>query len=306
MPYIYPPAAPTLTGDQLSISRFLNSPTLVQRALRTIAQQRFITDTLLNGRIQAQGGAVLYEVSEAIYATRQAEAVAPGSNYPLSGIPTGTATLAGITKWGLGTEITDEAITRLNFAAVERAMLKLVNRMVQNIDSIFLTAIASAVTQTQSAVASWASPATSNILLDLQLAKSIIIGLNFGYNPDTVVVTDTRYAYLTSDRNLLAGLTREAVTSPTLRGEVPVVAGLRVLASPNLPAGVNAIVLDSNALGSIAYERLESPGYAGDPANGIETKIIRQDENDQWLLQSRRPVAPAIQEPGAAVVITGT
>jgi hypothetical protein len=50
MPYTYPPAAPTLSGDVETISRFLNSPTLVARRLRTLAEQRYIADTLLSGR----------------------------------------------------------------------------------------------------------------------------------------------------------------------------------------------------------------------------------------------------------------
>ena len=48
MPYIYPPAQGTLSGDIYSASRFLAQPTLVQRALRTIAQQRFIADAILS------------------------------------------------------------------------------------------------------------------------------------------------------------------------------------------------------------------------------------------------------------------
>ena len=52
MPHIYPPAPPTLSGDILTISRFLNSPALVQRRLRTIAEARFISDAILTGRYE--------------------------------------------------------------------------------------------------------------------------------------------------------------------------------------------------------------------------------------------------------------
>lgn len=304
MPYIYPPAPGVLAGDQITISRFLQNPTLVQRALRTLAQQRFISDVLLPGRIQATGGAVLFETSEPIYANRAPQGVSPGANFPETGIPTGVATTANITKWGLAAPITDEAITRLNFQAVARAMLKVVNQMVRSIDGVFLAAIGASVTQSVAAAAAW-SAGTPNILLDVQLAKAAIIGLNMGYDPDTIVLNDDRYARLTADQKVISGLTREAVTSPTATGTIPVIAGLRVLASPNLPTGINAMVMDSQALGSIAYERIESPGYAGDPANGIETKLIREDENDQWLIQARRPVVPAVQEPGAACIISG-
>lgn len=305
MPYTYPPAVGTLQGDTYSASRFLNQPRLVQRALRTLAQQRFVSDFILSGRIEASGGSALYEVAEGIYTVRPPESVAAGAAYPQTPAQTGTAALAAVTKWGQALPITDEEITRLNFTVVNRAMTKVVNQMVKNVDGVMLAAIGAGVTQTQAAVAAWSSTATRDMLLDVNLAKAKITGQNQGYDADTLLLDDVRYAQLVSDKNILAGLTREAVTSPTGTGEIASLAGLRILPTPNLPAGVPALVLDSNALGSIVFERLESPGYEGDPANGVETKVIRQDENDQWLIQARRPVAPAIQEPGAAVVITG-
>jgi hypothetical protein len=306
MPYIYPPAQGTVSGDTYSASRFLQQPRLVQRALRTIAQQRFIADVLLSQRIQASGGGILYEVSESIYATRLPESVPAGSEYPQSGLTTGTATLASITKWGEAAQITDEQISRTNMDAVNRAMQKVVNQMVKTIDGVFLTAIGTAVTQSVAATATWPTIASANILLDLNKAKAAVWGQNQGYDPDTVVVDDTNYALLVSDRNLIAGLGREAVSTPTATGEIPTIAGLRILASPNLPSGVRALVLDSRMLGAVGYERLESPGYDGDPANGIESKVIREDNKDQWLLQCRRPVVPVVQEPSSACIITGT
>jgi len=305
MPYTYPPAPGVLTGNTYSASRFLNQPAFVQRVLRTIAQQRFIADVLLSGRVRASGGAVMYEVSEPIYADRKPEAVSPGGDYPMSGIPTGLPALAVTSKWGSGTEITDEQITRSNMDPVNRAMRKIINQMVATIDGLFLSAIGAAVTQTQPATSAWSTISTANILLDANLAKAKINGLNQGYSPDTLVIGDTLGAYLLSDRNIIAGLGREGNAPVTVSANVPVIGDLRILVSPNLPAGVNALVLDSNALGSVAYEQIESPGYAGDPSTTVETKVIRDDKRDRWLLQARRPVAPMIQEPNAACVITG-
>lgn len=305
MGYVYPPAQGNLVGDQYSASRFLQDPRRVQRRLRDLTEQRFIADVLLSGRVEATGGGVLYDVSETIYADRQPESVSPGSEYPLSGITTGAAQLAAIVKWGLAAPITDEAISRQNMDAVDRALLKVGNQIIKSIDSVFLTAIGAAVTQTQAATAAWSSTATATMLLDLNLAKSKIIGQNQGYDADTIVVDDTRYAYLVSNDKLLAGMTREQVTSPTITGVIQWLAGMRILASPNLPAGVTAMILDSRALGSIAYERIQSPGYSGNPATGIESKLIREDRSDAWIVQARRPVAPMIQEPNAACVITG-
>ena len=37
MAVLYPPAQPSISGDVVTISRFLNNPTLVARRLRTLA-----------------------------------------------------------------------------------------------------------------------------------------------------------------------------------------------------------------------------------------------------------------------------
>ena len=46
--------------------------------------------------------------------------------------------------------------------------------------------------------------------------------------------------------------------------------------------------------------------YSGSSSTGIETWTRRDpDANDQWLIRGRRAVVPIVQEPLAAVEITG-
>src|SRR5690242_14563195 len=100
MPYTYPAPAPTLSGDIETISRFLSSPTQLNRRLRTLAEQRYIADTLLSQRFSVQGGAVVYETGESIFSGDNPSAVNPGSEYPLTQIGTGQASVANTVKWG--------------------------------------------------------------------------------------------------------------------------------------------------------------------------------------------------------------
>lgn len=304
MAITYPPVAPTLTGDILAISRFLNTPTAVARRLRTIAEQRFIADVLLTGRIE--GSSILYETDESIYTSRAPEIVAPGAQYPRALGPTGTASVANPVKWGQEVPITDEEVGRFRGDAVERNLQKIVNYLVFTVDSTALAVIASAVSQSIAAIANWNVPATANILLDLLRAKATIRALNKGYDPDTVACDDFAFAYIVGNMNVLATMAREANTTVSMDGDIPVLAGLRILPTPNLPTAGTAIVLDSNVLGSMGYERIPSPEYTGDPANGVET-LTRRDPiaNDSWLVRGRRPVVPFVQEPGAGCKITG-
>jgi hypothetical protein len=308
MPHTYPPAPPTLTGDNLTISRFLNSPAMVQRRLRTLAENRFIADVLLTGRYETTGGSLLYEQNESILTNKPPEAVGPGGEYPRATASPGPAALAAVTKWGQDVPITDEHIKRYGRRAVDVALQKVRNYIVKQVDAVSLVAIGAAVTQTQAVAAAW-NNASRDILLDLMLSKAKIDGQDQGYDADTLVTTDEGYARIVSDQKIISGLARERDVPMTVTGggEVTMIAGLRILATNNLPAGVKALVLDSTLLGGIAYERLESPEYQGDPANGVESWTRRDpDANDQWLVRGRRPVVPVVQEPNCGVAITGT
>jgi hypothetical protein len=303
MPITYPPAAPSLSGDVLTISRFLNSPTAVARRLRTIAENRFISDVLLSGRVE--GSSILYETDESIYTSDAPRVVAPGAQYPRTLSPTGTAAVANPVKWGQEAPITDEEVGRFRGQAVERTLQKIVNYLVYTVDTATLATITSGVTQSIAALANW-NATTGNPILDLLRAKATIRALNKGYEADTVACDDFAFAYIVGNFNVLATMAREQNQTASMTGSLVELAGLRILATPNLPTTGTAIVVDSTALGSMGYERIPSPEYTGDPANGVET-LTRRDpvSNDSWLVRGRRPVVGFVQEAGAGCKITG-
>jgi hypothetical protein len=305
MPYTYPPASPSLSGDIETINRFLNSPTLVSRQLRTLAQQRYISDSILSQRFQVEGGAVLYETGESIFTTDNPRAVSPGSEYPLTTAPTGQASVAKTVKWGQDTEITDESIKRQRLQPVTKAMLKLVNQNVKFVDSIALAAIASAVTATAAAAASWSTASAAQILADVAQAKANILALNQGYEPDTVVLSDTTWARAYAAFTSGGFLPREDVANSAVSGTFATVAGMRFLPTPNLPTAGTVLVVDSTMLGGMADEDLGGPGYNGAGPLGVEGKSIRDEGKDQWRLRMRRVTVPVITEPAAGRTITG-
>jgi hypothetical protein len=305
MPYAYPPAAPTLSGDVETINRFLASPTLVSRALRTLSQQRYIADALLTQTFQVSGGAVLYETGESIFSTDNPRAVAPGSEYPLTTAPTGAASIAKTVKWGQDTKVTDEAIKRQLMNPVTRALTKLVNRNVQFIDSIALAAIASAITQTTAVIASWKTATAAQMLADVSQAKAVILALNQGYMPDTVVLDDATWARAYTGFVSGGFLPREQDQNAAVSGQFAVIDGMRFLPTPNLPTAGTVLVLDSTMLGGMADEDLGGPGYGGAGPKGVEGKTIRDEDSDAWKLRMRRVTVPVVQEPACGFVLTG-
>ncbi len=303
MPGSFPAAAPTLSGQLLSVNRFLQNPANIARRLRTFRDLRFVSDQLLTGRFRVVGGAIVYEQSESQVTDRPVDRVNPGAVYPYANVAQAVAALAAVAKWGQKTFMSDEEIKRNVYggAEVDRNLRKVVNSIIKQVDGITMSAIISAVTQTQAVTAAW-DGATPLFLRDVLKAKAVVAKLNLGYKPDVLALNDTQYAYLMSDDKFTNALSRERSDNPVYSGEIERVGGLTIVVSPAI---TDPIVADTQQLGGMADETDVSPGYAvSDMA--IEVKSIRRDLQDGWDMQGRRITVPIVQEPGAAIRITGT
>lgn len=250
---------------------------------------------LLSGRAQPSGGAVLYEQAESIFPARTAEDVSPGAKYPTSVLGQGTALIASVRKWGLQTIVTDESVRRLAMNPVDRALAKLSNGIVKQVDSVALAAISAAVTQSFAVATAWAT--STRILRDIMLALSTVRALNEGFDPDTLVVDDTTWALIASDTTISAALRREDPQNPVYTGQFPVISGVRILPTPNLPTPGQALLVDSTQLGSMAEEV------------PLTANSIREEDGptvvEGWVLRAKEITVPIVQEPQAAIKLTG-
>ena len=301
---IYPPAPPTVSGDLTTINRFLSSPAAVTQRLRELTMQRFIADFLLAERTPAPSGTIQVESFEPLYLATDPRPVNPGSEYPRGSETRPTTTLASVTKWGQELPLTDEAISRYRTNSVDRVLRKLANNTVRTVDTTTLAVVAAAVTQTQAAVASWATTATARPFLDIMLAKAVIDTRDEGFVADTVVLTPILFARLA---DLVTNiLPREGGDGVVATGNIPEFAGLTFVTSTRLPVSSQPLVCDRQLLGGMAFEDVASPEWDGSSATGPEVRVRRDPTgNDQWLLGSRRVVVPYVVEPGAGVFITG-
>lgn len=305
MSFTYPPGAPVIMGDAVTTDRFLRSPQLVSRRLREIAQDRFVADFLLTQRMTAVGGAIMYEQGgETIYAERDPEAVAPGGEYPLTPLVGGGIQVAKVEKWGLDALVTDESIARQAMSPVERGLQKLVNSVVRNVDTVAMSALDSVVTQTVPALAPW-DAGTPNILRDILLTVAKVRQLNEGIDPNVLVVDDLLWAYIASDEKIAALRARENASNPIDTGNFVRIGGLTIVSTPNLGMDDTALLVDTAQLGGMADENLGGPGYVSADGVGVQSKTIRDDDNDQWRIRARRVTVPVILEPRAAYKITG-
>lgn len=297
------PTNPTLSGQKVTVDWMMNNPVFIYRTLRSLVQQRLIGDKLLTGRVDLTGsGSAVFGVSEGIFASRNAERIAPGGEYPLSDDDDGIPALAVTDKWGLSTEIPQELIARNRMDVVRKKLIKLANRIAFGFDALVLSAIATAVTQEQQQGLAW-SATGADPFLDLMLGGAKVDETNQGYDVNVVALTPTEFARAVAAAKVIERMPREGDSSLIITGRMIQIAGLTFLKTTNMPSGVKRLVADSTQLGSIATERLGGPGWTGSP-DDVETKLEPLQGRDGFLLSARKVAVPMVQEPGAAVEIT--
>ncbi len=307
----YPPAPASLSGDLITINRMLANPAVIQRRLRALTDIQFVADRLLLAKYRTSGGAVAYEINDQpLFTNRSVTAVSPGSEYPRALPQSGTAALANVSKWGQATELTDERIKRSvpMGSAVDWALRIVVNTVVQKIDRLAIAAVASGITATPvTAGAAW-NNSGATILRDIERAKAEVDGQEMGYRADTILMTNTKYAYMVSDDKIATLRKRETTDNPVYGGTIETIAGLKVITTPqaNMPGGADDVyVLDSQALGGMADETELDPGYAT-ADNGVQVQSRRVAERDVWHMWARRITVPVITDPLAGRKIAST
>lgn len=296
--------APSLSGRNLTLDYLLNQPAIVQRLMQDIAAERLIGGHLLTGRVDLTGsGAAVYEVDAPLMIDEDPSVVGELSEYPLVDDADPSPSLVVSAKRGFASLVSDEAVSRNRIDVFNRKTRRMVNRAVFHFDSIVLSAVASAVSQTQAAGAAW-NAAGADQFLDLLLAGATIDENNEGYVANTVVAKPSQWARLVG--SLAKTFTSAIDSSVIATGNIVQVAGLTLLKTTNLPAATEVIVLDNTQLGSIGFENLGG-GYQGDASDplGVETKVKHDDDRDGWKVQVRKTGVPMIQAPGAAVKVTG-
>jgi hypothetical protein len=301
--YTYPVARPEGTLTTAQIHLLLQNPRIVAKRVATLADQRFIADFLLTGRFTATGGGIFYETGEEIFASDSPEAVAPGGEYPLTVLSRGELAAAKTTKWGLDTEITDEAISRLGLNPVDRGVTKLANSVIRNVDSVAMAVIASKITNTFAAAGAWTSVA--NVVQTLLAAQADRADLAQGIDTDTVVLSGAQYAKVMG-LFISAGVLPREDGNPIVNGNLPQsILGFTWVTSPHI-VGTDPLLIDRNQLGGMADEDLQSPGYARAGSFGVETFVERVPANDKYRARARRVTVPVVTEALAGLKITGT
>lgn len=303
---IFTPASPTVDGTRITVDLLVNTPGLIQRTLRSLVLKRLIAGRLLTGRVDVTGsGSAIFQTGESIFADDVAEVVDELGEYPLTSDQDAAYSVFAVDKYGLATDIPDTLVMRNRMDIVSRKLVKMANRIVAGFDSRALSAIGSAVTATSPVAAAW-NTANADQLLDVLLASAEVDDLEEGFVVNAIVLKPVPWARLVASTKVLEYSAPAGSSNPIVTGAVLDFAGLSFMKSNYLPSGVDVMLADTLQLGSIMWED-QGGGYQGDPSqvDGVESKVFRLDKQDGWRIQCRKAQEPVVQEPGAAIKLTG-
>lgn len=304
--YTYPFPVQEGTLSAADVHRLLSNDALIAKRIGQLSSQRFIADQLLVGRFEAVNGGVAYPNGDPIFADRDPEAVAPAGEYPVTPVSVDSWEVAKVKKWGEDGLVTDEAITNLGQQPLDKTLKAIVNSIVRVVDSVAMGVIGSRVTaEYDSSSLAWT---TGEALVEsLLTAKAIGDSQgDGGYSMDTVALTPLQYAkvaaYLTTSGILPREGGNPIVNGSAVNGSISAL-GLTFLQSPHV---VTPMLVDREALGGMADQKLHAPGYSRVDGVGIEAKVIREEKTDAYRPRARRVTVPVVTDPYAAIKITGT
>lgn len=290
----YPPVPPTVSGQFITVSMFLNDPVRVQRAIENITNLRFVADVILSQGPAIPGGSVLYDqitTQGQIFLDRDVEEIEPGADFPLlNGLEQGPL-VAIARKYGGEVFITYEDERRDRRDKLGRRLTQLRNTIVRKVDRIAMATVRAAPIIQQTASGSWLTSAT-DIVRDIAVAKNAITRQELGYFPDTALVNDDQELAMQVDKDIRDALPRELQDGLIRTGNVGRIMGLDFIATSQVLPG-EVIVLQRKTAGSISDE---IPLY---------TRPIRDERAERVYLHGARLPAVYITDPKSIVRITG-
>lgn len=289
----YPPGAPSVNGNQITVEQFLKTPSRVTRVINDLTRQRFIAERIFASG-DAVGGAVIYDqvTASELYTDRDVQAIEAGSEFPIVTSGETSPKVAAVTKWGGAAVLTYEAVRRDARDILNRELTKLRNTIVRKVDTVAIAALDAAPINTDTGT-DWSDGTNGDPILDLAQGRSVIDDADLGYVADTILVNPAQMVDLIGRKDVREALPREALSgNPIANGQLNGFMGYTWYVTNRVAAGT-AYILASTMAGSL---RDELPLYS---------RVIDQQERERWLVQAARVTVPIVTDPKAVLKLTG-
>jgi hypothetical protein len=289
----FPQPAPTISGQNLTLSIWLKSPALVQRAIEDLSLNRFIADLIFSGGPEASGGAVVYDqiTQTYMFLDRDVQDIRAGAEYPILNGSYPTPNVALTRKWGGEVKLTYDEVRRDRRDLLNKEMIRLRNTIVRKVDAVAVAALKAAPVYTMTASGSWRSSST-DIITDLATGLETVNGPDFGYEVDTALINPREVTGMLSSAEIRTALPRERTDVPIATGNLGRLLGIDFVQTNRVNPG-EIFLLQRKRVGGISDE---VPMHA---------KPIDDERRDSWYIHGARQVVPYVTDPKAVCWITG-
>lgn len=295
-PVAHPLGAPVVSGTEVTLDVLSKQPTRVTKMVMDLTLQRFLLDRLFSSAGGVTGGAVLYDqvTENDLYALRDIEKVAPGSEFPIITSARLAPKIATPDKWGGKFDMTDEAMDRNDQIAFTNHVRKVGNTVVRKLNQYAVGIISAAVSANSrtltghswsSAIPNGASPTAPALTPFGDFSKAVA-----NAEVDEMgIVYDTLLVNPQEQNNLLNFSQFNVANLKAILGEFGIT---DYYASNRVTAGSPLLV----ASGQVGEFRIESP---------LQTVSWREEAKQKtWWQTSVRPVA-YVTNPFAILQLNG-
>lgn len=300
MPTPYPPAPPTIAGNNITVDAFLNSPARVSRTIEALTLNRFIADRIFAEGPRAGGGAVLYDQMLAagdLFTARDVQAIEPGSEFPILNSGETMPLVAAVTKWGGSAVFTYEAVRRDRRDLLARELTRLRNTIIRKVDTVAIAALNAAPVNTMAASGDWGTN-TTKPLNDVFTAVSTIDQADMGYVATAAIINPAQALDLRTNETVTNRLPRE---NPGAGGAPDLLAA----ADLNGLAGLNRwYITNRQPAGTVTILAERQAGGLSDELP-LYSRTVDEETKERYRVMSARVTVPYVTDPKAVVKITG-
>ncbi|GAB3191766.1 phage major capsid protein [Nesterenkonia suensis] len=286
----YPPAQ-----VQPKLRDYVSNPTEIRRDLDELINKATIADYAF-AQGPANNGAVVYdEVTGRVGGEREAEAIAPGAEFPHLDGDTIEPKTAKTQKFGGRADLTWEARDRNEWDTMTRKMNLLRQRVIQKVNQVSVSALtANQNVRTFGVGTAWGESGSDPVGDIMRAAAVVEEDEDFAYQANLALVNPVDKRDFLLSREIRDQFPRESrELNPALSGDIDGIAGLEWITSPSVPEGT-----------IWAFQR-EVIGSVRDAGGGLQVHSFDDDVRQVAIIQAWRHIVPIITDPLAAVKITG-
>jgi hypothetical protein len=289
-------------GQLITVNSLVKSPTIIPRQIISMLQDEFIIDSVLRRAQRTASGVYQYNESDPLFANEGSTIRSEFGEYKMVETSEGQLVVVTTVDRGLGFKVSDEMRRRNQMDRVNTQMTMIKNTLLRDWETAFMTALQAAAIPTTPASAVWTTT-TTDIRKDIVGAKRAISTATyslqtnsfFTFRPNMMVCS-----YATADSIVLndsfGSVYRGNIASESVRykGKLPnQIMDLDVMRSRFWP-DQTVMILERGTL-----------GFVGDEEPLQSLPLQRNERDRTYWTRANRSSAIGIDQPKAAIIITG-